>query len=300
VLARRSVEVALGQPDRLAVYVRERARLAGDQRDQLRRTERAVQQVWGRAIPAGERAEVRAVRIAGILGVLGALARRPARLARPRLDDLLTASIAAAVTGPATCPAAPPRAPPWAVPVSKRDEILGAALRLSAERGFPDVGIDEIGEAAGISGPTVYHYFGSKAELLVDAYDQVGQRVVVGVEQALGGARSADDALDRLCRSYAGIAVASADLIIVTSREGFSLPESDRPRLSRRRRSVHDAWLAVLTELRPELAEAELRELVRLVFPLQNQAALAVPARLDLSAEVAQIARRWCHGDTSS
>lgn len=301
VVARRSVGVALDRPDRLAVYVRYRARLDGAQRDDLRRIERDVQRVWSEVLrtTAPERADVRAVRMAGVLGALGALARGPARLARlprPRLDDLLTASIAAAATGPPACPGSAPGDPPWALPVSKRDEILTAALRLSVDRGFGDVGIDEIGEAVGITGPTVYHYVESKADLLVDAYDRVGQRVVVGIEQALEGARSADDALDRLCRSYAAIAIASADLIVVTSREGFSLPEVDRPRLARRRRGVHDAWAAVLAELRPELAEPELRELVRLVFQLQNQAALAVPDEVGLTGELAGMARRWCLG----
>ncbi|MBN1284815.1 MAG: TetR/AcrR family transcriptional regulator [Anaerolineae bacterium] len=47
-----------------------------------------------------------------------------------------------------------------------RAKILSHALRLFAARGYDAVGVQEIVEAAGVTKPTLYHYFGSKRRLL--------------------------------------------------------------------------------------------------------------------------------------
>jgi AcrR family transcriptional regulator len=46
-----------------------------------------------------------------------------------------------------------------------RDEILTAAGQLFAERGFANVSIRDICDAAGVTPPTVYYYFGNKERL---------------------------------------------------------------------------------------------------------------------------------------
>jgi AcrR family transcriptional regulator len=46
-----------------------------------------------------------------------------------------------------------------------RDEILGIAARLFSERGFSNVSIRDICEDAGVTPPTIYHYFGNKDQL---------------------------------------------------------------------------------------------------------------------------------------
>ncbi len=47
-----------------------------------------------------------------------------------------------------------------------RAEILAQALRLFTARGYDAVGVQEIVEGAGVTKPTLYHYFGSKRGLL--------------------------------------------------------------------------------------------------------------------------------------
>jgi TetR/AcrR family transcriptional regulator len=49
---------------------------------------------------------------------------------------------------------------------NKRSELLARALELFAVRGYDAVGVQEIAEAAGVTKPTLYHYFGSKQGLL--------------------------------------------------------------------------------------------------------------------------------------
>lgn len=49
---------------------------------------------------------------------------------------------------------------------NKKEIILDAALELFSEKGYDSVGVDEIGEAAGIKGPAIYHYFKGKEAIL--------------------------------------------------------------------------------------------------------------------------------------
>lgn len=50
--------------------------------------------------------------------------------------------------------------------MDNRARILDCALRLFSERGYDAVGIQEIVDCAGVTKPTMYHYFGSKRGLL--------------------------------------------------------------------------------------------------------------------------------------
>jgi len=49
---------------------------------------------------------------------------------------------------------------------TKRDLILERSLTLFSSRGFNGVGVEELATAAGVTKPTLYHYFGNKQGLL--------------------------------------------------------------------------------------------------------------------------------------
>jgi AcrR family transcriptional regulator len=305
-----AVAVALDGPARLVTYVRERHRLAGDARDALARGERRLYRPWRDAIRAANPGlapgEV-AVRQRAVLTAMSAVGARPQSVPRPRLERLLVESMVAVLSVPpvpapvsvlAPTPArgsAPrPPGPParWSVPPSRRDRILAEALHLFRERGYHGVGMDEIGRAAGVSGPTIYFHYDSKGDLLADAFDRAGARVAAAVHDSVAGAASASDALDRLAASYLEIAAASGDLILVTSREAAALAESDRPRLARRRGEVLGTWAAVVRELRPDLDEGAVRAVVAGVHALMNQTAYA----LGDAREGVPLVRAWCLG----
>lgn len=49
---------------------------------------------------------------------------------------------------------------------TKKHIIMDAALNLFSEKGYAAVGVDEIGAAAGVKGPAIYHYFKGKEAIL--------------------------------------------------------------------------------------------------------------------------------------
>lgn len=293
-MAAETVAVALDDPARLVTYVRERHRLVGEAREALARAERRLYRPWREAIRAanpGLDADAIALRQLAVLTGMSAVASRSQSLARPRLDRVLVESMVAVLCVPTVAVGRrPERAARWSVPPSRRDRILAEALRLFRERGYHGVGMDEIGLAAGVSGPTIYSSYDSKGEMLVDAFDRAGARVSAAVDHAVAGAASASDALDRLAASYLEVAADSRDLILVTSREAAALVDPDRRRLARRRAEILGTWVAVVRELRPDLDERAVRAVVSGVLPLMNQMAYA----LNDPDEGVPLVRAWC------
>lgn len=73
---------------------------------------------------------------------------------------------------PAEKPAIPATAPS-ARGAARREAILAAAAQLFADRGYAAVGMDDIGAAAGVTGPAIYRHFGAKASVLTAVFDRV-------------------------------------------------------------------------------------------------------------------------------
>ncbi len=55
----------------------------------------------------------------------------------------------------------------------RRHAIVAAAAELFAEHGYPAVGMDDIGAAAGVTGPAIYRHFESKAAVLAAVIDGI-------------------------------------------------------------------------------------------------------------------------------
>ncbi len=280
---------------RVATYVRERHRVAPAARMSVVRNELDLDVCWREAIlerqPGLDRSDL-AARQQAVVGVLGALSRKPAVLAASRVGELVAEGLESmAASAPVAAAPTEPRAAVWDGPVLRRQQIISTAMTLFSERGFHGVGLNEVGEALGIAGPSIYEYFEGKIDILLDAFDQSGAFVIAGAMTAVRQASSAADALDRLIASFVAICSEYVELIVVTSREGGSLPVAERPRLTRRRRDLHETWSAVLREVRPAVSPIEARALVRCSFALIQQVCRVSPERRLAPARITALVR---------
>ena len=73
---------------------------------------------------------------------------------------------------------------PTASAHAKKVEVVVAAAKLFERRGYHGVSMEEVGEAAGLAKPTLYHYFPSKAELFQEAVRSRVGRIVAGLSIA--------------------------------------------------------------------------------------------------------------------
>lgn len=77
----------------------------------------------------------------------------------------------------------------------RRERILAVAADLFAERGYAATGIDEIGEAAGITGGGVYRHFPSKLEVFRAVLEPMVLHRAERLAAIVGEARSPEAAL---------------------------------------------------------------------------------------------------------
>lgn len=160
----------------------------------------------------------------------------------------------------------------------RREQLLEAAADLFAGRGYHAVGIDDIGAAAGITGPGVYRHFASKQALLEQLCDSAMTRILDGAQELSGAGGS----LATLVDLHVGFAVDKRALIGVWAREQRALSDDVRRSLRRRQRAYELVWREALTPLREDLTAEETQLVVTSTLALLNSTAL-VDTRVDPS-----------------
>ncbi|MCI0384825.1 TetR/AcrR family transcriptional regulator [Streptomyces sp. CNQ085] len=131
-------------------------------------------------------------------------------------------------------------------PVPRR--LLAAATRLFADRGYDRTSVQEIVEAAGVTKGALYHYFGSKDDLLHEIYG----RVLRLQQERLDAFASSDAPVERRLRD------AAADVVVTTIdnlddasiffRSMHQLSEDKQKQVRSERRRYHERFRALIEE----------------------------------------------------
>ncbi|MGZ4276990.1 MAG: TetR/AcrR family transcriptional regulator [Solirubrobacteraceae bacterium] len=139
--------------------------------------------------------------------------------------------------------------------MDRSQAILEAALELFSEHGFAAVGVDGIGERAGVPGPHIYRHFSGKGELLATLIDQAMDRLLTLTAATADDPR---DELAQLVRGHVRFALGDRALLSIYAQEARSLPEADSRRARRRQRAYVDRWTATLGRCYPSASAPEL------------------------------------------
>lgn len=116
-----------------------------------------------------------------------------------------------------------------AVPRStRRQQILAVAAPLFARHGFYGVSVDDLGAAAGVSGPALYRHFRAKEEILAELLEGVSARLLEGGQERVASAPGPREALSALVDFHVDFALDNADVITVQARDMANLPEAPR------------------------------------------------------------------------
>jgi AcrR family transcriptional regulator len=152
----------------------------------------------------------------------------------------------------------------------RRLQLLAAAERLFAERGFLAVRLEDIGAAAGVSGPAIYRHFPNKESLLVELLVGISTRLLDGVRGVRSRQTDAAAALNGLIDFHLDFALGEPDLIRIQDRDLAYLPAAAKRQVRRAQRQYVEVWVGVLRELEPGLAETDARLMAHAAFGLLN------------------------------
>jgi AcrR family transcriptional regulator len=147
------------------------------------------------------------------------------------------------------------------------ERIRQSALRLFAKRGYEATGIRDVARDAGLSLASIYHYIGSKEDLLLDIIKTSMFELRAGAERAMDEADTPAEQLGGLVRAHVMMHGRMRLEALVSDTELRSLSESERKGAVTLRDRYEERWDEVI-EAGAEAGEFEVAEpkLVRLAL----------------------------------
>src|ERR1700753_1072617 len=152
----------------------------------------------------------------------------------------------------------------------RRLHLLAAAERLFAERGFLAVRLEDIGAAAGVSGPAIYRHFPNKESLLVELLVGISTRLLAGAREVQSRDTDAATTLAGLIDFHLDFALGEPDLIRIQDRDLAYLPTAAERQVRRAQRQYVEVWVGVLRQVDSDLAETDARLMAHAAFGLLN------------------------------
>ena len=152
----------------------------------------------------------------------------------------------------------------------RRLALLSAAAGLFAENGFTRVSLEDLGAAAGVSGPAVYRHFPGKQAVLGELLLSVSRDLLDGGLRVVAEAENAMDALKGLIQFQVDFALSNPDVIRVQDRDFASLSSTDQAEVRSLQRAYVETWVDVLARIHSDTDVAGLRVRAHAAFGLIN------------------------------
>jgi AcrR family transcriptional regulator len=152
----------------------------------------------------------------------------------------------------------------------RRSQLLAAAEQLIAERGFLAVRLEDIGAAAGVSGPAIYRHFPSKESLLVELLVGISTRLLQGGQEVVAAADTPTAALAGLIEFHLDFALGEPGLIRIQDRDLANLPAPAQRQVRKAQRRYVETWVGVLQGVNADLTEERARVMAHAAFGLLN------------------------------
>ncbi|WP_040792675.1 TetR/AcrR family transcriptional regulator [Nocardia paucivorans] len=215
-------------------------------------------------------ADDRGVLVTAILSAITSIADHHASLPAKPLTALLIAACMDLAGTTLPPPVAGEPARPVEIPKSfKHELLLRKAVELFHARGYPNVSVEDIATAAGLSAASaVYRFYRGKSDILTAAFRRAADRVASAIGPAVAAADTAEAALTSLIRQYVEGSFAERELTFVYYTEFQHVPDEERLALRTIQRVSVEEWARLVREVRPDLSSAQSRFLVHAGFAL--------------------------------
>ena len=150
-----------------------------------------------------------------------------------------------------------------------KDDVVRAAGRLFAERGFHGTSMRDLGNELGLEAPSLYSHIEGKEDLLVEVI-RTGARLFQGLADEVLASEAAPDAqLRRLIKGHVEIVVENLDEARTFLNEARFLPEPDRDQVLEMRRSYQEAYESVIRRAQSDgICQADTSPALAAIFVL--------------------------------
>jgi len=155
----------------------------------------------------------------------------------------------------------------------RRQEMLDRAAALYARHGFLGASIADLAIACGVSKSLLYHYFGSKEDILFEIMTDHVEHLRSAVAEVMAGAlKDPAEQLRRLTHAFLHAYVGAADRHKVLVNDLDKLPEDRRRSVIATERELIDLVGSVLARLGPRFGttSAQRRASTMLYFGMIN------------------------------
>jgi AcrR family transcriptional regulator len=156
----------------------------------------------------------------------------------------------------------------------RRETLITRSVKLFAEQGYSNVGIEDIGAAVGIAGPSVYNHFDTKADTLIAAMVRGDEWLRADMDRALSRATDNTDGLRRLLASYCEFAFEFPQLVQLLITETVQLPAEEQRRMRAAQHEYIAEWVRLVRAAHPGYDATSARIRVQAVTTLMNDIAL--------------------------
>ena len=154
--------------------------------------------------------------------------------------------------------------------MSTKQRLLVNGAALFAHKGFHGVGVEELGESVGLTGPSIYRHFRTKGALLAEMLISASTSLLNGAKQEINAHVNPEQTLSGLISRHVEFALSNPDLIRVHERDFNNLDEADARKVRRIQRRYVELWVEEIQKVRINETADNARTMAHAVFGLLN------------------------------
>lgn len=151
-----------------------------------------------------------------------------------------------------------------------RERLLENGAALFAVKGFHGVGVEELGESVGLTGPSIYRHFRTKSALLAEMLITVSNSLLEGATEVIEENLDPRQTLSALIERHVEFAISYPDLIRVQERDFSNLEVDDARQVRRLQRRYVELWVDQIQLVARNETSETARTMAHAVFGLLN------------------------------
>jgi AcrR family transcriptional regulator len=129
-----------------------------------------------------------------------------------------------------------------------REDVIAAAGRLFAEKGYHGTSMRDLGRELGLLGSSLYAHVESKQDLLVEVVEEGARLFQASADSALAAGGGAADRLRQLIEGHIGVVVDNPDVVRTYLNEAGMLDPEHRGRVIAARDRYEEGFRQVLAQ----------------------------------------------------